>query len=78
MYREVVVAYLNINSEFVRGNKKAESAYDTRQHGDWVVYRTDMPVVVAERRRGISMRRQVICGHSDGSHLGPDPVWTGA
>ena len=50
-----MVAYLNVNSEFVRGDKNAESAYDTRQHGGWVAYKTDMPVVGAERRRGISM-----------------------
>lgn len=65
-------------TEFIRGDKKAESAYDTRQHGGWLVYSTDMPVVGAERRRGISMCGQVICRHSDGAHLGPDPAWTGA
>jgi hypothetical protein len=32
-YREVVVAYLNVNSEFVRGDK---NAYEIRQHGGWV------------------------------------------
>jgi hypothetical protein len=69
---------LNVNSEFVRGDKNTESAYDTRQHGGCVAYRTDMTVVGAERRRGISMRRQVICRHIDGAHLGPDSAWTGA
>ena len=74
----MVVAYLNVNSEFVRGDKNVESVYDTRQHGGWVAYRTDTAFVGAERRRGISMRRQVICRHGDGAHLGPDPVGTGA
>lgn len=55
-----MVAYLNVNSEFVRGDKNAESACDSRQHGGWVAYRTDLSVVGAERRRSISMRRQVI------------------
>jgi hypothetical protein len=75
-----VVAYFSVNSEFVRGDKNAESAYDTRQYGGWVGYRMDMPVVGAERRGGggISMPRQVICRHSDGAHLGPAPVWTAA
>jgi hypothetical protein len=73
-----VVAYLSVNSEFLRGHKNAESAYDTRQHGGWVAYRTDMTVLGAERRKGRSMRRQVIFRHCDGAHLGPGLVWTGA
>lgn len=56
----MVVTYLNVNSEFVRGDKNAESACDIRQQGDWVAYRTDLSVVGAERQRGISMRRLVI------------------
>lgn len=69
---------MNVNSEFVRGDKNAVSAYDTRQHCGWVAYTTDMPVVGAERLRGISMCRHVICRYIEGAHLGPDPIWTGA
>jgi len=69
---------LNLNYEFVRGDKNAEGACDTRQHGGCVACRTDLSVVDAERRRAVSMRRQVICRHSDRSHLGPDRVWTGS
>jgi len=64
---EVVLDYLNVNSEFVREDKEAESAYYTRQHVGWVACRTYMSVVGAERRSGISLRRQVICRHSDGT-----------
>jgi hypothetical protein len=47
-YREVAVAYLNVSSEFVRGDK---NAYEIRQHGGWVACGMDISFVCAERRR---------------------------
>jgi len=57
------------------GDTRTQKAH---MHGGWVAYRTDMTVLGAEWRKGISVRRQVICRHSDGAHLGSGPVWTGA